>query len=329
MTNAAEDVYKAKIRPVLVSVLYGTNEGEEKEQEYLPPNIINEKVIEGREEWLFYYGDNSENYYLGSNLMTEEEMQNYTERLMILSELCQKKGIEFQMIIMPNKEQVYDEYMPSYTIVNEYKRVQRLVDYIKDNSGIEVMYLLEEIRSAKKYGRLYYQCDTHWNELGAFIGVQELYKKIGIDTTSIEDITYTKKSKSGGDLIGLGALNASKYTNDIGYDVEYKKAIDFMEETKEYVDDNEEIYKYVKIKSEAKEERKLVLIGDSFRTAMVPYLAKDFANASIIYRDVVGKEMANNEIRNADVLVLELVERYDYLALNTINQLIEILSQDI
>lgn len=329
MTNAAEDVYKAKIRPVLVSVLYGTNEGEKKEQEYLPPNIINEKVIEGREEWLFYYGDNSENYYLGNNLMTEEEMRNYTERIVILSELCEKKGIKFQMIIMPNKEQVYDEYMPSYTIVNEYKRVQRLVDYIKDNSEIEVMYLLEEIRSAKKYGQLYYQCDTHWNELGAFIGVQELYKSLGIKTTSMEDIIYSDKSVSGGDLIGLGALNASKYTKDIGYDVEYKEEISFLEETKEYADENEETYKYVNIESEAKEQRKLVLIGDSFRTAMVPYLAKDFADASIIYRDVVGKEMANNEIKNAEILVLELVERYDYLALSTINKLIEILSEDI
>ncbi len=329
MTNAAEDVYKAKIRPVLVSVLYGTNEGEKKEQEYLPPNIINEKVIEGREEWLFYYGDNSENYYLGNNLMTEEEMRNYTERIVILSELCEKKGIKFQMIIMPNKEQVYDEYMPSYTIVNEYKRVQRLVDYIKDNSEIEVMYLLEEIRSAKKYGQLYYQCDTHWNELGAFIGVQELYKKIGVDVTPIDDVVYSVKSKSGGDLIGLGALNASKYIKDIGYDVQYKENISYKEDTKEFVDENGKSYEYMNYKSESEEQRKLVLIGDSFRTAMVPYLAKDFADSSIIYRDAVGKEMVNVEIAKADVLVLELVERYDYLALSTINKLIEILSEDI
>lgn len=329
MTNIAEDSYKDKIRPILVSSLYGIDKDEGKKQEYLPPNILNEKVIEGRDEWLFYYGENSVNYYIGDNLMTEEDMKNYTDRIKILSDLCENKGIEFQMIILPNKEQVYDEYMPSYTIENEYKRVQRLVDYIKENSGVEVLYLIDEIKAAKKYGQLYYQCDTHWNELGAFIGVQELYKNIGIETTSIDDIVYSKKTSSGGDLIGLGALNASKYTKDICYDVQYKKNISFQENIEEFTDGNGEVYKYVSIESEAEEERKLVLVGDSFRTALVPYLARDFANASIIYRDVVGKEMANNEIKNAEVLVLELVERYDYLALTTINQLIEILSEDI
>lgn len=328
ITNASEDIYKVKIRPVLVSVLYGTGKGEENKQEYLPPNIINDKVIEGRNEWLFYYGDNSVNYYLGNNLMTEEEMKNYAERVRTLYDLCEKKGIEFQIIIMPNKEQVYDEYMPSYSIENEYKRVPRLVDYIKENTGIEVLYILEEIRAAKKYGQLYYQCDTHWNELGAYIGVQELYKNIGVDITSIEDIVYSEETKNGGDLIGLGALNESKYTKDIGYNVKYKEHISFIENTREYTDDNGETYTYMSITSEAEESKKLVLIGDSFRNAMVPYLAKDFSDASIIYRNVVGKDMANAEIKSAEVLILQFVERYDYLALSTIDRLIEILSED-
>lgn len=328
MTNKAEAIYKDNVRPILVSMLYESDTEDDKLQEYLPPNILNEKVIEGRDEWLFYYAENSVNYYIGDNLMTEEDMKIYTERVKVLFELCEKKGIKFQMIILPNKEQVYDEYMPSYTIENEYKRVQRLVDYIKENSGIEVLYLLEELKEAKKYGQLYYQCDTHWNELGAFIGLQELYKKIGMEIMSIDNLIYSEKASSGGDLIGLGALDVSNYTKDIDYNVQYKEDISYQEDTKEFVDENEEIYRYVDIKSNAEEQRKLVLIGDSFRTALVPYLAKDFADASIIYRDVVGKENANNEIRNAEVLVLEFVERYDYLALSTINQLIEILSEE-
>lgn len=327
MTNAAEDAYKRNVRPLLIELIYGETKANKNEQEYFPVNIINNKVIEGRDGWLFYYGDNSADYYVGNNLMSTEDMKKYTERVKLLAELCEEKGIEIQMIIMPNKEQVYAEYMPSYKIENEYKRVQRLVDYIKENLDIEVLYLYDEITDAKKYGQLYYKYDTHWNELGAFIGVQELYKSIGIDTTALEDIKYTKITHSGGDLVGLGALNPSNYTKDIGYKVEYKEHIDYVEKTKEFTDENGVLAKYVSITSEAEEKRKLVLIGDSFRIAMVPYLAKDFAEASIIYRDEVGKDMVNSEIKNADILVLELVERYDYLALSTINKLIAMLSE--
>ena len=327
MTNAMEGVYKDNVRHVLVKVLYNTKNDESSEQEYLPPNIINQKVIEGRKKWLFYYAENSEAYYIGSNVLSDEEMDSYASRIKILSELCEKNGIEFQMIIMPNKEQVYDEYMPNYTIQNEYKRTQRLVDHIKQTTGIEVMYILEEMREAKKYGQLYYKNDTHWNELGAYIGVQLLYERIGVAKTPVEELEYSKIEKEGGDLISLGALNAEDYVGDNGYDIKYKEDITYSEYEKEYVDESGKKYKCKYIRSNASDDRKFVLISDSFRMAMLPYIAKDFSNSVIIYRDEAWSEMAAQEILGSDVLVLELVERYDTVALGTINYLITILSE--
>lgn len=331
MTNTVENVYKLNLRPVLVKVLYGTgkDKGDTSKQEYLPPNIINEKVIEGREDWLFYYAENSVDYYIGNNILSDEEMENYASRVKRLSELCEKNGIEFQMIIMPNKEQVYSEYMPSYKIENEYKRTQRLVDYIYETTDIEVMYIFKELYEAKKCGQLYYKNDTHWNELGAFVGVQLLYERIGVETTLLEEIDYSKKEKKGGDLISLGALNVNNYNSDIGYNVKYKNNIKYSENVKEYIDDNGKEYSINYIESNAEDDRKLVLIGDSFRTAMVPYIARDFSESVVIYRDEVGGELAAQEIIDTDILVLQLVERYDGLALSTVEYLIAVLSQNI
>ena len=51
-----------------------------------------------------------------------------------LQELCDEKGIQLQYIILPNKELVYSEYMPSYTIANSKRRTETFVEYVEQHS---------------------------------------------------------------------------------------------------------------------------------------------------------------------------------------------------
>lgn len=48
--------------------------------------------------------------------------------------------IDFVVDLVPNKEQIYSENMPdNIEVCSEYKRLDQLVDYIRDNSDVTVM----------------------------------------------------------------------------------------------------------------------------------------------------------------------------------------------
>ena len=56
--------------------------------------------------------------------------------------------------------------------------------YVKENSDINIIYPINELKAAKKYWQIYYKYDTHWNNMGAFVGVQSLYKALDIPMTN-------------------------------------------------------------------------------------------------------------------------------------------------
>ena len=289
---------------------------------YLPPNIMNEQTIEGRRNWLFYAGNNSVAYYKGSNLLDQETLDDYSARVTTLQELCDSKGIQLQLMIIPNKEQVYDEYMPSYNIEDPYKRVSRLADHILETTGVKILYPLEELKAGKLYWQTYCKYDTHWTHAGAFIATQLLYNALGLPTTSVTEMEYDITYRSGGDLTILGALDAGKYTSDPVYAPVYKEEVNLLE-TKGQRDGTGTFT----ATSDSSNESNLVLIGDSFRIQMIPYLERDFSHVTITHRDNLGSASIIKAVKNADILLVTAVERYDNRMMNSISTLIEILSE--
>lgn len=288
---------------------------------YLPPNILNQQAIEGRRNWLFYVGNNSVAYYRGQLPLDEETLADYSNRVATLQALCDEKGIQLQLIILPNKEQVYSEYMPTYTIEDSYKRVPKLVDYIKENAGVEILYPLEELQGGKLYWQTYYKYDTHWTYAGAFIGTQCLYKALGLPTTSLGDFEYDLTYRDGGDLVLLAALNPDNYRDDPVYTPVYKQDVNILKTTG--IRDGEGTFT---AKTDSTNQSNFVLIGDSYRLQMIPFLERDFANVTLTHRNNISSEKIKKAVLEADILVLEAVERYDTRLMNNVSTLIEILS---
>jgi len=288
---------------------------------YFPPNIINQQAVEGRRNWLFYAGNNSPAYYRGQLLLDEETLADYANRVATLQALCEEKGIQLQLMILPNKEQVYSEYMPSYTINDTYKRVPRLVDYVSESTGIEILYPIDELQAGKLYWQTYYKYDTHWTYAGAFIGVQCLYQSLGLPTTSLDDFEYDLTYRDGGDLVLLAALNPDNYPDDPVYTPIYKQDVNILKTTG--LRDGEGTFT---AQTDSTNECNFVLIGDSYRLQMLPFLERDFTNVTLTHRNNISSEKIKKAVLEADILVLEAVERYDTRLMNNVNTLIEILT---
>lgn len=289
-------------------------------------NNASQKVVYGREDWLFYALDDSLGYYRATNILSEEEMEDITQIFSQLQAVCDSRGIELRIMFIPNKEQIYSEYMPNLVIEDENKRLDRLVEYIRQNSDVEVVYPKQELLDAKSAAQLYYKYDTHWTSAGAYVGVQALYDSLGIESVLWHDITKTQVTRSVGDLLGMGDIDASKYTQDIDYFVNYRPSVS-VNSTPGIVLGADATSFTLHTQSSSERNENLVFIGDSFRGAMTQYLQADFANTTITHRDYFEATDVKEEVLNADVLVLCSVERYDKFLVENAKEILELLQE--
>ena len=292
---------------------------------YYPLTVENNYTVMGRFDWLFYRGDGSLQYYTGENVMSEDEMGGHLDQMQKLQDICRDKGINLVYMFMPNKEQVYAEYMPTMEIVTDKKRMDVFKEYADENYDINMIYPIKELKENKVYYDTYFAYDTHWNNVGAFIGTMALYEALGMETTDLAHVETESTDFVALGLVLTGALPVDKYSNDHDQVVSYKPNIELTweEGTRNPVFGYTEVYR---CKTTSSNEEKCVFIGDSFREWMIPYLEKDFADLCMVQRE--NLEDVAEDIREADVLVVSAVERFDSDLYNRIPSLIDILSND-
>lgn len=288
---------------------------------YFPAREMNGTIF-GRDDWMFCNYDNSIAYYCGSNLMSEQQMKDKLSLMQKLQNICDSRGVQLQFMIAPNKEQVYSEYMPTYTIENSYKRVPEFIDYVKRNSSVKIIYPIDELRAAKSTMSTYYKYDTHWNHYGSFIATQALYKDMGLDYVSPDSVNYSEGSCIWGLVITAG-LSWKDYERGYDHIPDYKPEIELFNTDGEIDHIHTEKSAVYRTDSTASNQSRFVMVGDSFRLYMMPYLERDFQHVSIAHRDNIHD--IEDDIRQADILVVECVERLDDSLNGTILQLIDIL----
>ncbi|MBP5245421.1 MAG: hypothetical protein J6036_03090 [Clostridia bacterium] len=269
----------------------------------------NERVILGSDNWLFY-GDASDGdpiaCYQGENLLSDEELEALAENCMAQKEYLESLGKEFVIFIAPNKERVYYEYLPKrYGEPAENYRALQIVNYLRDNTDIRVVYPYDDIMAAKEYfdHNIYYKTDTHWNYVGAYVGSCALLKELGIEMPAYDSdkVMVRAFGNTAGDLAGFLGLHDELEQ----YDSEYFLMGYNFHGFKRLGGDYEGI---IACSAEGADERKLLIIRDSFCTAMIQYVGSQFNqsrfrhNATYTYDDFT--------FQDPDIVVYETVERY-------------------
>ena len=266
-----------------------------------------DQVVLGKENWLFYKNEteNCIEDYKGTNLFTDDQLELIKNNLLQAEEYLSKRDIEFVLFIPPNKENVYGEYMPDYiTKKSDTIRVDQLVDYLRSNTDIRVVYPKEEMDAYKDEYSLYWHYDTHWNSLGGYIGAKALLKELGIEVPEVEELTITPDTFSGYDLANMMKLK-DYYVENIGEDVNYLvSGYDTHNmQTIQADDPTALIYQ-----SDSPDERKLFMVRDSFAGGMAPVLASNFRSTYMPHWNGFF-EQSQIEEQDPDIFVYELVER--------------------
>ncbi|MCR4792579.1 MAG: hypothetical protein K5871_07505 [Lachnospiraceae bacterium] len=269
-------------------------------------------AIVGRDGWLFYNADligdgRTLEQFKGARLFTEEELQSAAASLEATAEWCAEHDCEFVLMIAPNKERMYAEFMPeSYqsSRVSSYCGTDQLVDYLRDNTDIRVVWAYEDLAEYKEMHPerpLYYRLDTHWNQLGGYIGSRALLRELGIDVPSADEKVTHEQELEIGDLTMIMNLGASDLFSDTDYSFEGYPAAGMQ--INSY--DPAGIIMYSMPDADP---RNVMIYRDSFCLNMNLFLGEHFARISMIAKDCWDPALL--EADHPDVLVYELTERF-------------------
>lgn len=270
-------------------------------------STIDSRVVIGKDEWLFFRDDISIQQAQGLSEYTDKEKNEILQNLKFNQDKLKEKGIEYYSLVIPNKENVYKEYLPdTIPIKDDISRTEKLIDYIRENSDINIVYPKEELLAAKEMYQVYKKCDTHWNDIGALVGTIALQKEIESDFSyDINNIEIQNLGRIGGDLVNFASLSGKLDEENIRVNNFYPEISYERKETERFISNSEN-------------NRKVLFIGDSFREAMKAYFSKLYGEVIYIHRDNYKEELLD-EIE-PDIVIYEVVERY---SMNLKNRLIK------
>lgn len=314
--------YRNRIRPVLSAYFTPSWYNEEYKRwagldvPYLAP--MEDGLVEyGRDDWLYYNGENSTGFYRGNNLLDPEELPHWKDAFASLQKICDEKGIRLAYLIVPNKEQIYPEFMASYKIENLPKREEIIYEYMAQN-GVPILYPLKDFLQLKTDRTIYLQQDSHWNQIGAYYAMTKVYELLGMSAPSLDDVQISQTVKRGNDL-----SNFTGYATDyLDYILSYKPEITCTAESLN--DGRLEIFT-----SSAGTGHNMVLIGDSMRDYNKDFYARDFDKSTVLFRTELEDPVVTRELldmKAGDVLLIQITERHDEAILDVTRYLLSLLA---
>jgi hypothetical protein len=159
--------------------------------------------------------------------------------------------------------------------------------------------------------QLYYSYDTHWNQLGAYVGVKNVMESWNISKPILAERSILSYNLAGNyhycgvdDLAKMVGMRSFLYNDEKEYEVEGTGVMDWKEFEDEQ-NNNEVSYFY---NADAQMKATLLLVGDSFRTAMIPSLRETFSDVYVVHRSYYTADLLD-EIE-PEYLIAEYVERY-------------------
>ncbi|MFT7532972.1 MAG: alginate O-acetyltransferase complex protein AlgJ [Gammaproteobacteria bacterium] len=180
-----------------------------------------DKVIAGKENWLFLYKTSIRpdlfsvfSDYCGRVPFTSKELKHFGETLNHNWTMFKQKGIDYRLILIPNKHSLYSKHFPARIQCEAgTQRYDQLVAYLLDIPDfplIDFKPLLQKHLDS----HLWLKRDTHWNGRAVALAVDDLLEQLNaedlVNRKTLEQAVVTSTVKSG-DLITLSRQPGKPY----------------------------------------------------------------------------------------------------------------------
>lgn len=277
--------------------------------------IDNGITIQGQNGWAFYDSAKvPDGYtlidYFGEVRFTEEELQQMASGIKKARDFYAAQGIDYIIVIAPNKEAMYAENMPERLQKqrkSDQSRMDLAVKYLQKHTDVKIINFKDALAKAKVEMpmEVYFPKDSHWNEVGAYAGYQnmaEYLNKFGYGLPLVplkpEMVVAAGRQNSDLDVAGI---------KDTNYNVAF-----LAEQHPKNLRYEDNGFMQVWENPTAPVKKTVFMIRDSFGLGLVPYLNKAFAKGVYAHNGHNKRPQLEALIKehHPDLMVDELVERY-------------------
>lgn len=141
----------------------------------------------GINDWIFLNEGKMKNNILGLNNLKNSQIKKAVATIYENWLYLKKRNIDYVLIIAPNKQTIYPEFLPDYLYLRykkKYPNIQTRTDQIKNallkkDKNFPIIDLRNHLKSNKENPKnyiLYDKTDTHWNGYGIKIAYEEIYR---------------------------------------------------------------------------------------------------------------------------------------------------------
>lgn len=249
------------------------------------------RVLYGQNGYLFYTKDDSVNMYKRNIILSDEEIKQHITPIIEIANKLKEKNIKFYWMIPPNKHTVYPEFFPkNIKRLDNPSRLDQIIAYINKNKLDKLLNIVDvrqDLESNKtKFPFLYYETDTHWNTIGAFLGHQVLINAIKKDFSSLPVTLQLEQFD----------LNETRFIGDLA-----RSAARNLKSTH---------YEFTpKFKDQSIKDKNIIVYRDSFFENMMPFIDYYFNNAQYYTKQIKLEDIDTIISQQPDMVVYESVER--------------------
>ena len=264
------------------------------------------KALVGQNGYLFYAAEQSVDYFRAVKPFTARELAQWRDELESRRAWLAERGIRYLVVVAPNKETIYPEFMPpELRPVGTETRLDQLKRELMAHSGVELLDLRPALRQAKQAQRVYHRTDTHWNDAGANVAYAEILARLGrwfpeLNAGTLPGSLVVNKA-SGGDLARILALD-DRFRED---------RIDFVptapHRSRKVVDSNSSNSDVEAMECVDCGGPRVVMTQDSFNTNLAPLLAEHFSR--IVFVDGTRLDHSLIDRERPALVIQEFVER--------------------
>lgn len=265
--------------------------------------------------WLFFRGERVLDDFRRVYRFTDAELDEWADGLEGRRIWLAKRGIQFLVVIPPNKETIYAELLPAaITRDPATSRVAQLGERLKARTGVQLLDLSSILEAHKSDGRLYHLTDTHWNDLGALVGYRAIMARLApwfpaVRPLSDGEMTREEVVTRGGDLARICGLPGDLLEPQLEIHVQPTRGPVTLASGKELTFDRLDVRERDEILTRAPrgEITGAVIIRDSFGEALLQYLAPHFQTADWIWSYDFPADVIERE--HPALVIEQLVER--------------------
>jgi len=264
--------------------------------------IVFPNVLIGKEDWLYYTGENNIADYECTSLFTASELQSIRSRLLDWKDQLAERGIKFFVVFAPNKETIYPQFLPDRVKPGAKScRIDQVMQELQ-TSQLAVLDLRSAMQTAALSDQVYHRTDTHWNAIGASHASREILSLIKKDFPQLPLPSLGDYQKENQLLSGDLAA--------------------YLPHDKRFVEQSISLIPLTPYRSELEEGADRMIISsipesalpgalvfrDSFSDALIPFLSEHFSRAVYVHSFSVDLDLVDKE--EPDIVIFELAQRY-------------------